>query len=145
MVNIPKISFSEGLGLVAEAAPIMLLVAMLGSFSIIQTIRLASGLASALQYKRDRIFAALTIFGFSLAVSIWEWNEVASLAPMIGGEATLFLLKGLVAISLCLEFGLASTIQSAKEPETDPQVIVYSPSSNGANGSGKRSRASSRS
>ncbi len=138
-----QISFGQGMGMVAEAAPTMLLVSMLGCFAfigytqylfyaeefaegmgdnanlfggiaaiIVQLIRVASGLASSLHYKRGRIFSAITVFCFSVGVSLWEWHEIEGLAGMIGGEASLFLLQFCVVVSLALEFGLASTIES---------------------------------
>ena len=111
---------------------------------VIQIIRLASGLSSALQYKRNKIFGAITIFCFSVAVSVWEWNEVQALSKMIGGEATLFLLKFLVVVSLALEFGLASTIENeptsnnTEKEEPEEKVITFS--TNGS--SSKKAKAS---
>ena len=170
-----NLSFGQAMGMVAEAAPIMLLISMLGCFAfigytqylfyshefakgmgdnatlfgglaavMIQVCRIASGLSSSLHYKRGNIFSALTIFCFSIGLSFWEWHEVEALSGMIGGSASLFLLKFCVVVSLALEFGLASTIEKSDievyTDESDKENEV-SFSSNGATKKKVKSRS----
>ena len=170
-----NLSFGQAMGVVAEAAPIMLLISMLGCFSfigytqylfyshefakgmgdnaalfgglaaiMIQVCRIASGLSSSLHYKRGNVFSALTVFCFSVALSFWEWHEVEALSHMIGGEASLFLLQFCVVVSLALEFGLASTIESSyievySEENSKANTVNFS--SNGATKKKERSRS----
>ena len=150
-----QISFGQAMGMMAEAAPVMLLISMLGCFAfigytqflfysnewangmgeratlfgglaaiMIQLCRLASGLSSSLHYKRGNIFSALTVFCFSVGLSFWEWHEIDSLASMIGGEPSLFLLQFCVVVSLALEFGLATTIEGGNIGKQEEQKYI---------------------
>ncbi len=174
MSKVKKISFGQGMGMAAEAAPVLLLISMLGCFTfigyaqylfyskefirgmgsnasmmgglvavMIQLCRLASGLSSSLHYKRGSIFSALTVFCFSVGLSFWEWHEIELLSKAIGGRSSIMLLQFCVVVSLALEFGLASTIESEVGADEDEVEVDgnYSFSSKGATKKEKLSRS----